>query len=66
MEQVSKQADARMARDAWSMAVDRQRAAEAHAAEAWTMDAMAKAVEMRKRQEAAWRVMDRAEAAAAV
>lgn len=61
MTKVSKQADARMARDAWSMSVDRQRAAESEAAQAWTMEAMAKAVEMKKRQEAAWRVMVAAE-----
>lgn len=66
MNQVSKQADARMAHDAWSMACDRQRAAEAEAASAWTMDSMAKAVEMRKRQEAAWRAWQRAEDRAAV
>jgi hypothetical protein len=66
MNQVSKQADARMAQDAWAMAADRQRAAEAQAAARWTMDAMAQAVEMKKRQEAAWRAWQRAEDRAAV
>lgn len=63
--QVSRQADARMARDAWSMAVERQRQAEAEMAKAWTMEAMAKAAAAKKAQQAAWRAMDRAEQRAA-
>lgn len=59
-----KQAQARMAQDAWSMAVDRQRAAEAEAQSAWTMEAMASAASAKKAQEAAWRVWQRAEARA--
>lgn len=55
------QAMARMAQDAWSMAVDRQRAAEAESHAAWTMEAMAKAVAAKKQQEAAWKVWQAAE-----
>jgi hypothetical protein len=58
---VHQQAMARMAQDAWSMAVDRQRAAEAVAHEAWTMEAMAKAAAAKKQQQAAWKVWQAAE-----
>jgi hypothetical protein len=59
--QTHKQAQARMAQDAWSMAVDRQRAAEAQAQAAWTMEAMAKAGAAKRAQEAAWRAWQKAE-----
>lgn len=55
------EAMARMAQDAWAMAVERQHAAEARSAEAWTMDTMAKAVSARKAQETAWKVWQAAE-----
>jgi hypothetical protein len=58
------EAEARMAQDAWAMAVTRQRAAEDHAHSAWTMDAMARAAAAKKQQHAAWRVWQRAEARA--
>jgi hypothetical protein len=61
-----KQAVARMAQDAWSMAVDRQRAAEAEMARGWTMQNMAAASKARKEQEKAWRKWQAAEARAAV
>lgn len=61
MSKVFAQAQARMAQDAWCMAVDRQRAAEDHAHNAWTMEAMAKAASAKKQQEVAWRVWQRAE-----
>lgn len=63
--QVSRQADARMARDAWSMSVDRQRAAEAAMDADMSMASCRAAADARKAQERAWRAMDRAEARAA-
>lgn len=56
-----KQAEARMAQDAWSMAVDKQRAAEAESAAAWTMDAMARASAAKKDQERKWKAWQAAE-----
>ncbi len=58
------QAKARMAQDAWAMAVTRQKAAEEKASAEWTMDAMAKAASAKKAQETAWRVWQAAECAA--
>lgn len=64
MSKISWQVDARMAQDAWSMAVDRQRAAEAQMHRAWTMEAMAEAARAKKEQQRAWRAWQRAEARA--
>lgn len=59
--QTFKQAEARMAQDAWSMAVDKQRAAEAEAHTAWTMDSMARASAAKKDQERKWKAWQAAE-----
>ena len=59
--QTFRQAEARMAQDAWSMAVDRQREAEARSHSAWTMEAMAEASSAKRAQEKAWRAWQRAE-----
>lgn len=65
MTQVSKQADARNAKDAWMMAVTRQRAAE-QAMDADMTEANVRAVAAAsKAQQKAWAVWDRAEEAAA-
>ncbi len=61
MTKVQAQAAARMAQDAWSVAVSRQKAAEEAASTAWTMEAMAKASAARKQQEVAWKVWQAAE-----
>lgn len=63
-QQVSKEADARMARDAWSMAVDRQRAAEARCNANMTMENCRAVAQAQRAQEAAWRRMNRMERAA--
>lgn len=65
MSKVSAQADVRMAMDAWSMAVDRQRAAEAAMEANMTMASCKAAADARKAQEKAWKAWDRASAKAA-
>ena len=56
-----KQAEARMAQDAWMRAVDVQKAAEAEAHTAWTMDSMARASAAKKDQERKWKAWQAAE-----
>lgn len=63
--QTFKQAQARMAQDAWSRAVDAQRAAEARHDQEWTMESMAAVAAAKKAQEKAWKAMNRAEERAA-
>lgn len=61
MTKTFKQAEARQAQDAWSMAVDVQRAAESEANNAWTMDSMDRAGSAKRDQERKWKAWQAAE-----